>query len=346
MTDSNPKAADQTAESDNLSVEELLAQGVFGSPQATDEEPEAEEPEPEEPEEEVEETETEEPDEQTEAEDESDAGIDLDSLSEEQVSALAEKLRSKAIARYGQLTKRAKEAEEKLAQLQASPTTPTVKPIDDNPFRELTSLDAIAAKREELEGVIEATDQLLDDNDDLGNDDVINFKGAEFTKRQLKAAQRNARKGLDKFLPAQEAAVKEAEQVKALAAHVEGMVEERFGEFLADEAVAARHKSVLDDPEVQRAMKASPKLAAQLPWIVAHYMRSLIMDEEKTTKPAKKTVSPTGGAAPKIKPPISPGSVGAPTSKPAGDAKKKATLRQQFEESGSVEDLTRFLAGA
>lgn len=335
MTEPNPTAADKTAEPDNLTVEQLLSGSTLGGqPEPTEEEPEAE---AEEAEEEVEaaEAETEPEETEEEAEESEPVGIDLESLSEEELQALAEKLRSKAISRYGQLTKRAKDAEEKLAALQANATEkPAAKPVENNPFRELTSIEDIDAKKAELEGVIEATDVLLDDNDDIGNDDVINYKGAEFTKRQLKAAQRNARKALDKFLPAQEAAIKEQEQVAKMAEYVEGQVEEKFGESLADDAFSQRYQAVLDDPEIKRVAEVSPKLAAQLPWIAAHYVRSLILDEAKPTK--TKPAQPTKGAAPKIKPPSSPGSVGAPTSKPPTADDKKAARRRELEATGNI----------
>lgn len=345
MTENNPTAAEQTAASDNLSVEELFS-SVMGVPQ--DQTPEEEEAPPEEVEAEAEEadeaTETEE--EATEDDADDSAGIDLESLSEDEVRALAEKLRSKAISRYAELTKRAKTAEEKLAQLQAESTAdkPTAKPIEDNPFKDLTSIEAIRAKREELEGVLETTDMLLDENDDIGNDDIINYRGAEFTKRQLKAAQRNARKGLDKLLPAQEAAIREAEQVAQKKQAVEAVFEERFGEVMTDDDFAERHRSTMEHPLIQKASQ-DPEFEAQAKWLVAHYLRSLMLDEQAQKKPAAKKAQPTVGAVPKIKPPVSPGSVGAPTSKPVGEAKRRASLREQFERSGSPDDLARLLAG-
>ena len=70
--------------------------------------------------------------------------IDLDNASEEELRELAEKLGSKAVARFGELTARRKAAEEKLAKLEAqmqkqSPLE-TNKKIENNPFSNLTTI--------------------------------------------------------------------------------------------------------------------------------------------------------------------------------------------------------------
>lgn len=350
MTEPNPTAADETA-NDNLSFEQFSASMLGGqeSPEPT-EEPAEEPTEPEEEPEEEETPESESAEETTEDEESTDeeptGAVDFASLSDEEFSALLNDPRAKSgmLKRINKLTARAKAAEEQVSKLASTNPTPKVDPIANNPFSDLDTMDAVKAKREELEGVLESTEALLDDHEDLGNEDTINYQGAEFTKSQIRAAQRNARKALNKLLPAQEAAIREADEVRGIAEHVESLVEQQFTEQMADDDFASRHSAILEDPEVKKAMAASPKFAAQMPWLAAHYLNSMRMTEQSAQKGEKPKAKPTGQPL-KVKPPAAPGGAAAPTGKKQDNREQaRKAAWSKLETTGSADDLARALS--
>ena len=130
MTDeietANAEADQSSVDNNNISVEDF-AMRRLGQLNPVAEEPqeeevgETEEQETEEvTEEEAEESvETEETDEETEESEDVLSQLDLDDMSEEDLRELADKLGSRAVARFGELTAKRKAAEERLASLEA-----------------------------------------------------------------------------------------------------------------------------------------------------------------------------------------------------------------------------------
>ena len=113
--------------------------------------------------------------------------IDLDNASEEELRELADKLGSKAVARFGELTARRKSAEEKLAKLEASlqqrDPLESTKKIENNPFGDLDSIQALQSKAEEIEQIVDWAEDLLFEGADYAADDVITeIEGKEMTK--------------------------------------------------------------------------------------------------------------------------------------------------------------------
>jgi hypothetical protein len=339
MDNSEPESSGQTAE--DLTAEEILDAALIGQTEETgDSESETEAPEPED---EVEET-TETEEEEEAVEEPESTGPDFANLTDEEIQTLLDNpnARSGLLKRISKLTARAKEAEERISKIQqTTPKAPSKNIEIPAAIAEIETLEELEVKREELDEVYESCERLLQTHRQLADDDVVNVKGQDFTIRQIIDAKFNARRGIDKILPAQEAAIRDKQEVGAMAENVQKIVEERFGEMMGDEAFSERYQGVMNDPEIKKAMEASPRLGAQLPFIAAHYLRSLVLDEQK---PAKKPETPTKGAAPKIKPPNSPGGVGSPTRKPADARKKITAARQEFEQSGSEDALERLLA--
>ena len=346
MQETEPIAAEQTAETDNLSVEQLLAGTLGESPEPTEEEGSEEETEPEETEdteateelaEEAEETEDEDETEEPESADD----FDLDALSEEQIQELAEKARSKALSRYGKLTKRAKDAEERLAKLEETTTKPAPSPIENNPYKDLKTREEVQEKKVELEGIIDATDYLLDEHEDIGPNDLIEFQGKEFTKRDIRAANRNSRKALDKFLPAQEGTIAQAEQRQAARVHFDGVVAKDFPTFVEEgHEDADKYSQIMEDDLVKQIEKNVPQFAPQLGLVMAHYLNSVTQSLKQPTK----TKVQSTGKKPRVKPPSTPGGASAQSGKRVGVEKKRALARKQFEESGTADDLVAMLS--
>lgn len=130
--------------------------------------------------------------------------IDLDNASEEELKELAEKLGSKAVARFGELTARRKSAEEKLAKLEAqmqkqSPLE-TNKKVENNPFSNLTTIEELQSKSQEIENIVDWAEDLLFENADHAADDVITeVEGQEMTKAQVRKSLLQARKAKRPF---------------------------------------------------------------------------------------------------------------------------------------------------
>ena len=98
-------------------------------------------------------------------------------MSDDELKELSEKLGSRAVARYGELTAKRKAAEEKLKELQSqlseqSPLNPSEE-VNDNPYSNLETLDDLQGKAKEVNQVIEWAEDTLFNADGAGPDDYI-----------------------------------------------------------------------------------------------------------------------------------------------------------------------------
>jgi hypothetical protein len=335
----NPNAGGQTSE-ENLSVDELVLNRLGEMAETEDQveefESEAEETEEYEDSQEYEETEEYEADEVEEVEDETEVEeeaeeIDLLDLTPEQIQTLAKKGKSRLLERIGELTAKNKALEEKLTIGQAQAQQAPVVAPNSNPFRDLQSFDEIAAKQKELEATLETTDSLLEDYEGYGPDDVITVGNREFTKKQIRQANRNAREAITKFLPAQASQLQKIQQLNAMS---EKYVEAAFNEVpeLHNEnsEVSIQFQALAADPLVERLKKEIPELGMQIEYLLAHAARSIFG--------GKKSVTTGAGMKLKAKPPASPGGAGtARTMKPKDVKTQEASKR--YMETGSFDDL-------
>jgi hypothetical protein len=336
MSKSNQEgnADPQTREDgENLSFEALVAERTRRYEPEEPEETEESDQEVEEQEEpqglELDLDDEEETEEQTE---ETEEEIDLLSLSPEQIQELAKKGKSRLLHRVGELTAQKKALEEKLQSAQAeSKPLPNI-PAEENPFRELKSLDDVKSKYGELEKVLEETDRLLEDHEDYGADDIIDFGGREFSKKQIRQANRNARNSLTKYLPAQAASIQQVEAMQAMAGQYEEAITREVPEvFVQDSPTAKQFVQLQNDPLIEQIRVKIPALAPQINYILAHAVRSI---HQKTVR---KTALATGENKLRTKVPSDPFGAGAArSSTPVRKSVESAVKR--FEESGSPED--------
>ena len=169
VTTGNAEPENSTAEKTNITAEYFAIQRL-GQPTHEPEEQEAPEVEEEVADEiateEVEDTEeSDESTEDEESEAESDeqvlSQIDLDDMSEEELRELADKLGSRAVARFGELTAKRKAAEEKLQQIEAklsaeqSNQLQPKQEVKNNPFDSVDTLEDLQAKATDASNVIE-----------------------------------------------------------------------------------------------------------------------------------------------------------------------------------------------
>lgn len=335
MSTPQPATEGATNPTQNLSVEELIAQRMTAYSNA---EPEAEPEQPEEQPEAEELPEQAEAEEQAaesfeEPEEEEQEPIDLLSLTAEQIQDLAKRGRSRLLSDLGKLRAEKRHLEQQLAaQAEAKPLP---KPLANNPFSALTSVAEIEAKRDELEKVAEETDRILEDHEDYGADDIITLGDNEFTKRQIRQANRNARDAMLKFLPAQHAEIVRAEQRKQAQQQFEERIPQDVPEAAeAESTVGKLYQSMVADPIVDQVRQQVPDIAPQLSYLLAHAARSIAQ-----TQASPRTRQAAPGQAPKAKVPDAPAGAAAARSGAKPAAKRSEQAIQHFEKTGRPEDL-------
>ena len=333
---SNPEATAEAESASNMSFDDYInrrsqevsepeAEATEPEDESWEEEeslePEAVSEEPEESEEEV-----------TEEEEEEEQEIDLLSLNPEQLQALAKKSRSRLLHRVGELTAQKKALEEKLSSQAESKPLPVI-PQEENPFRDIESVEGLKAKFEELEKVAEETDNILEEHEDYGAEDIIVVGDREFTKKEIRKANRNAREAMAKYLPAQHAELARREQRVQMEAHYTGLIPQEVPELAnEDSELSKQYKALLSDPLVEQVNKLVPDLGPQLPYILAHAVRSIHRSQKS------KVAVKAAGTVSKAKVPGTPFGAGAAKSGPKTAKKSADQAYQRFQTSTSVED--------
>jgi len=329
---SNPEATAEAIESvSNMSFEELVAQreARYNQEPETESEEQPEELETESEEEEIpaEQEETEAEEEAEEEEEEPESEVDLLSLTAEQIQALAKKGKSRLLQRIGELTAQKKALEEKI---QSQPTVKEV-PQDENPFREIQSFDDLQSKYKELEKTLEATDALLEEYEDYRGEDVILVGDKEFTKQQIRKANRNSRDALTKYLPAQQAYLQQIASMEQMKVQYIAAAEEEVPDIKDESTVVGKQfKALVSDPLIEKLRKQVPEIGYQIEYILAHAANSINGGAR-----AKKQAAV--GNKLKVSPSSSP--FGAGAAKSSVSAKSKvADAYSRFEKSGSPEE--------
>lgn len=236
--------------------------------------------------------------------------IDLEQLSEAELQELATKTRSKAIARFGELTADKKALQQQIAALQAqmaqsqqTKATLEVKPEIPKEIAALTKPEEIQARAKQAEEVIEWADRVLDDNEHLGSNDVaITVDGRDYTKAQVKEYMRDARKVKDKYLPAQLAEL----QIKAQRSHLKNQYLETAKKELdwvsgEDNDLRKEYEAMASSPVMKKIKDAVPEVEPELDYLVMHALNSIkgkrFYDMANANNPAKPSLKVTPPAA-------------------------------------------------
>ena len=261
--------------------------------------------------------------------------VDLENMSEAELKELAQKLGSKAVARFGELTAKRKAAEEQLAALQAElakrGSNQLEAKVKDNPYANIEKPEDLQAKFQEVTEVIDWADDLLEKGEDLGADDVLtNVNGKDYTKREIKEALRKARKAKEVYLPDQDKQIKLAnERVQFREALVERAKTELPWLSGEDNDVRKQYEAMMSDERLKNIEKMLPDVAPQLPYLLAHAANSLYARRSVDAKPSAR-LSPTSPVV----------SQSAESSKPeARQSKALNDLSNRFSKSGSYKDF-------
>lgn len=269
--------------------------------------------------------------------------FDLDDMSEEDLRELSEKLGSRAVARFGELTARRKAAEERLALLEAKlqETPKTLKApekVANNPFASLDSVEAVQEQAEEVNSVIEWAEDVLFNADGYAPDDVVTTVGGkEMTKADVRKTLLNSRKSRDKFLPAQLQEIQAKEQgTKLSQTFAAKAVEELSWLSGEDNDTRQQYNAIMRDKRVEKMLAdLPPDVSAQMPYLMAHAANSLYGRKLVPQETAK--------VSPKLNPPKTVDSSAAMTEKQSSSRDQKAiqNLAQQWKDSGNKSDFIK-----
>jgi hypothetical protein len=266
--------------------------------------------------------------------------IDLDTMSEDELRELSEKLGSKAVARFGALTAKRKAAEERLAELEArlkeqDDPLKARKKVDNNPFANLETVEELQSKSEEVEQIVEWAEDLLFESDSYAADDVITeVDGKELTKADVRRHLLQARKSQKTFLPDQLSKVQARLKGEELEVAFNKRAEEELSWMTGDDNDTRRQfQAITKDPRFEKLKgvikKEAPDIAGQLDYFFAHaansmYGRKLVKD----SKPGTALNPPRTG----------PSSSARSDKRPGKNVKALKDLQARFRQSGNPRD--------
>ena len=264
----------------------------------------------------------------------------LDDLSEDELKDLAEKLGSRAVARFGELTAKRKAAEEELDRikqsLQQDPLKQETENVKDNPFNDVQDIKSLQEKAKEISDIIEWAEDVLFESDDYSaHDDVTELDGKKMTKAEVRSALKNARKSRDLYLPDQLKKVQKAENANNLKRELGAKALKEF-EWLnkEDDEIRKAFFSIAANKDLQNVYKEYPVLGAELPYIIAHGVDNIY------TRKKIPSTSVKSGTKPKINPPKS--SVPSSAMPEQGQRKSSKVLKDlssRFKKSGNKDDF-------
>jgi hypothetical protein len=324
-------------------IGQLTPKAEESTEEESQETPEQENEEVEEVSEVQEESQTEEAEEAAEESQESEdvlSQLDLDDMSEEDLRELAEKLGSRAVARFGELTAKRKAAEERLmqleAQLQDNSNPLETKRVENNPYGNLDTIEKLQQKAAEVDQVVEWAENLIFESDGYGADDVVTtIDGKDWTKKNVRQALLRARKAQKTFLPDQLNKVQAQEQGEQLTEMFNYQARKDLswldGE---DNDLRKQFEATISDNRFKKLKtllkREAPDVAAQLDYWFAHATNSIY-----GRKPVVETKK-----APTLNPPKTGNPAAAQSEKGMGrTAKALKELETRFKETGSAKDF-------
>jgi hypothetical protein len=266
--------------------------------------------------------------------------LDLDDMSEEDLRELADKLGSRAVARFGELTAKRKAAEEKLTQLEAQlkekPNPLEAKKVENNPYGNLDTIDKLQEKSAEVDQVVEWAEDLIFESDGYGADDIVTtVEGKDWTKKDVRQALLKARKAQKTFLPAQLKQVQAQQQGEKLTEQFNQQAKKELdwldGE---DNDLRKQFEATVGDDRFKKLKtvlkREAPDVAAQLDYWFAHATNSIY-----GRKPVAQTKK-----APTLNPPRTGNPAAAQSEKGMGrTAKALKELEARFKETGNAKDF-------
>ena len=346
-TTANAGAEESPVENTNMSVSDFAARRIGemtpSEPQeVVNEEEPIEETEEQYTEEVTEETEevTEETTEVNENPEDVLSQIDLDTMSEEELRELSDKLGSKAVARFGALTAKRKAAEERLAELEAklSQQNPLDAPkkVDNNPFSNIDTIEGLQDKAREVEQVVEWAEELLFESDAYAAEDVITeVEGKELTKAEVRKSLLQARKAQKTFLPDQLNTIQSRIQGQELEVAFKERAEQELPWLKGEDNDTRRQYEATVGDERFKQLKEildreAPEIGSQINYWFAHAANSIYGRKSVGQKQSSPTLNP---------PRTGPSGSAKSDKGPTRTAKALKDLQSRFRTSGDARDF-------
>ena len=319
----------------NPKAEQPKEETQQGEEEAENEETETEEVE----QEEVQETTTDETSEVEESEDVL-SQLDLNDMSEEDLRELSEKLGSRAVARFGELTAKRKAAEERLSQLESrlkeKPNPLQNNKVENNPFSNLDTIEKLQDKAKEIDSIVEWAEDILFESDNYAADDVVTeVEGKELTKADVRKSLLQARKAQKTFLPDQLNTLQVREQGIQMTEAFDKRAKEELSWLEGeDNDLRKQYEATIGDERFKKLKevlnKEAPEIAPQIDYWFAHATNSIY-----GRKPVVETK-----ASPKLNPPRTGNPVSAKSEKSEGrTAKALKELEARFKKTGNARDF-------
>ena len=268
--------------------------------------------------------------------------VDLDSLSEEESTALAKQLNASAVKRFGKLTaqKKALAAENQALQEQAQQAQQAPPPasapafLSENALSGASNDQQLLQEVENLNSLVEWAEEGMENEaqyDGDGNEYVVKDADKTYSKSDLKRIRNNARKIIRKDAPARQAWIKERTSSDQQAIQTFEFLGEPESE---DYAMFMQVKnSALYKPLVDHLPNSNFAVG-----LMVKGLRSVQAEQAAAGKP-KKTKKPTAPAAITEAAP-------ARSSGPKGTVKARKSLaaaQAKFQESGAMADYQNYL---
>lgn len=263
--------------------------------------------------------------------------VDLDDMTDEELQELSEKLGSRAVARFGELTAKRKAAEAELEKLKSEmqgQAQPDVKD-SDNPYSDLKTVEELQNVQQEVEQVIEWAEDLIFNADGYSAEDVITeIDGKELTKSDVRKHLLNARKAEKKFIPSQLKKIQRLENAAKAKTSFEEKANKEFSWMKEDGGVKDKYQDMLNDPRLQGLQEFDAEIAAQLPYLLAHAANSMF-----ARKPVQSTTKST-----RLQPPSSTPGAAKSEKRVSKSLKNLQDASNRFRKSGNKNDFIRMRA--
>ena len=268
--------------------------------------------------------------------------IDLDSLTEDETTALAKKLNASAVKRFGKLTAQKKTlAEQNLAlqqQMQQQQTTTANEApafLRENALSNAVTDEQLLKEAENLNSLVEWAEESVENEvqyDDDGNEFVAKDGEKTYTKADLRRIKNEARRILRKDVPARQAWIKERLASDQQAVQTFGFLSEPESEDMA--MFLQVKESPLYKPLIDHLPNSNFALGLMVKGLRQVQKEQAAAEAESKPK-AKKPKAPTANVE----------AAGAPRA-PKGEVKGKKALtaaKAKFEASGDMADYTTYL---
>lgn len=262
--------------------------------------------------------------------------FNLDEMSDEELREISDKLGSRAVARYGELTARRKQAEERVQAMEAQmrkmqeKQANEVPVVKNNPLAKIVDPKQLQAKAKSAREVIDWAEDLLFEKGDHGVDDIVaEVKGKELTKADVRKSLKHSKDMLKKFIPAQMHKLKKVNESKVVRKQLIDKARKELP-WVSDKGSELHKKYVAmyNDPRLKPLLN-NADLGAQMPYILAHATQSIY---------GRKPIA-EGSKSPTLTPPKGGPSSSRSEKTETVSAKALKNLDQQFKSNGNISDF-------